>query len=73
VGDPVGLDRGERLGGVGLEPGADRGVVQPGPLRRQRTSRGISLVAVNRGGADQPGVYVVIAADPAEMRDALSP
>jgi hypothetical protein len=39
----------------------------------QRTSRGISFVAVHRGGASQSGVYVVITPDPAEMRDALSP
>jgi hypothetical protein len=38
----------------------------------QRTSRGISFVAVHRGGAEQPGVYLVITPDPAEMRDALS-
>jgi len=37
----------------------------------QRTSQGISLVAVHRGGADQPGVYAMITPDPAEMRDAL--
>jgi len=30
----------------------------------RQTSQGISLVAVNRGGADHPGVYAVITPDP---------
>ena len=38
----------------------------------QRTSQGISFVAVNRGRADQPGVYAVVTPDPAEMRNALT-
>jgi hypothetical protein len=40
-------------------------------FRTQQTSEGISLVAFHRRGADEPGVYAVITADPAEMRDAL--
>jgi hypothetical protein len=38
----------------------------------QRTSNGVSLVAVCRGGAAQPGTYVVVTSDPGEMRDALT-
>jgi hypothetical protein len=40
-------------------------------FRIQQTSGGISLVAVRRRGADEPGVYAVITPDPAEMRNAL--
>lgn len=38
----------------------------------QRARDGISLVAVRRDGAGEPGVYAVITPDPAEMRAALS-
>jgi hypothetical protein len=38
----------------------------------QRSRSGTSLVAVRRSGASEPGLYVVVTPDPAEMRDALS-
>jgi hypothetical protein len=38
----------------------------------QPTSNGISLVAVNRAGANEPGVYAVITPDPVEIRQAYA-
>lgn len=38
----------------------------------QQTWDGVSLVAICRDGAVQPGTYVVITSDPGEMRHALA-
>jgi hypothetical protein len=38
----------------------------------QRTWNGVSLVAVNRDGADQAGIYIVITPDLGEMRHLLT-
>jgi len=39
---------------------------------KQRTWGGISIVARRHGGSARPGLYVVVTADPDEMRRALT-
>lgn len=41
-------------------------------FRTQQTWDGVSLVAVRRGGASEPGLYAVVTADSDEMREALA-
>lgn len=68
--DALGRDRASRgLGNLLPELAADF----PGyEFATQRTWNGVSLVAVCRDGAAQPGTYVIITSDPGEMRHVLT-